>query len=796
MTHLFGAATRLQSERSRRRRAARAEGAELMKRAMAAGMVASMLVVAMATTVGAQTPVPGATITIVHGVRGLVADVYLDGTLILETFQPERTTAPVPIAPGPHVVEVHVSGAPAGSPPALTWPVDVAPDDRISAVVHLDAAGTPTVTRYDDDLSQIAAGQSRVAVRHAAAAGPVDVRLADQVLATNLANAQETVSSVPPAAAPLVVTATGSATPLAPPQEVTAAEGSALFLYLVGAQAEGTLGWVAQRVDGLQSVPVKVPTGDSGLAAPADELPIGSLSVVAASLLVTMVAGWLVLAAAAPPRSRPGVSARLVIALVALTVLVAACGRAPMSWSSPPRVSGACARRLRRPRVAAVEPPSRAGTERAAAAPTTAATTDRAPEHRGDGAGTARRPGPTGRGRADAIAIEGVAIAGPVVPVGVDAGTGELEVPPVANVVGWYRHGPTPGAEGSAVLAGHVDWHGEIGVFFHLSRVEPGSVVVVGYADGTQRRFTVVERRLIAKPELPVEEVFARTGPPALVLITCGGDFDRSIRRYRSNVVVTACPRPERPGAGFRRRSSCPSARRGRRRGEQVEQLAAGRPGRSGRLGGENRLGVPRPLHDGRIVEHRSGRLEQVHAPQRGATQHRVAGRAGEDAADELLAIHLLPIPRRDLLAAPLVAPGAIHRGGLPVDAVGLVADRFVVGESHGSGVAGMLLRRLHRGEGVGEGHRRPPAVDRVRGAERIANGQEVEDERASVDDEVPAHVLVTAHELHVGERHAVGRVGPRRATRGKAAISGSQAQVCRTALKASSSLPTNTASP
>ena len=31
-------------------------------------------------------------------------------------------------------------------------------------------------------------------------------------------------------------------------------------------------------------------------------------------------------------------------------------------------------------------------------------------------------------------------------------------------------------------------------------------------------------------------------GPPALVLITCGGDFDRSIRRYRSNVVVTAVP--------------------------------------------------------------------------------------------------------------------------------------------------------------------------------------------------------------------------------------------------------------
>jgi hypothetical protein len=201
----------------------------------------------------------------------------------------------VPIAPGPHVVEVHVSGAPAGSPPALTWPVEVAPDDRISAVVHLDAAGTPTVTRYDDDLSQLPAGQSRVAVRHAAAAAPIDVRLGDLVLATNLANAHETVSSVPPAVAPLVVTATGTATAIAPPQEVTAAEGTALFLYLVGSQGEGTLGWVAQRVDGLQSVPVKVPTGDSGLAAPVDGSPVGSLSVVAAALLLTLVAGGVLL---------------------------------------------------------------------------------------------------------------------------------------------------------------------------------------------------------------------------------------------------------------------------------------------------------------------------------------------------------------------------------------------------------------------------------------------------------------------------------------------------------------------
>ena len=234
-------------------------------------------------------------------------------------------------------------------------------------------------------------------------------------------------------------------------------------------------------------------------------------------------------------------NAQRFIALVALTVVVAACGRG--ADVVVVGVAGVGGVPVAPPTtVAPVERPPRADTRRVVAAPTTAATTT-----------VPRNIVATVPGRLDELArpveaapigilIEGVAIAGPVVPVGVDAGTGELEVPPVANVVGWYRHGPTPGAEGSAVLAGHVDWHGEVGVFFRLSRVEPGAVVVVGYADGTQRRFTVVERRLIAKPELPVSDVFARTGPPALVLITCGGDFDRSIRRYRSNVVVTAVP--------------------------------------------------------------------------------------------------------------------------------------------------------------------------------------------------------------------------------------------------------------
>jgi LPXTG-site transpeptidase (sortase) family protein len=132
------------------------------------------------------------------------------------------------------------------------------------------------------------------------------------------------------------------------------------------------------------------------------------------------------------------------------------------------------------------------------------------------------------------------AISGPVVPTGVNPSTGELDLPAEAKVVAWYRYGPTPGAAGSAVLAGHVDWHGVPGIFFRLRDLHTGDAVAVTMSDGSVQSWTVTDVRLVAKPELPVAEVFSRTGPPTLTLVTCGGSFDSHTHHYRSNVVVTA----------------------------------------------------------------------------------------------------------------------------------------------------------------------------------------------------------------------------------------------------------------
>lgn len=140
------------------------------------------------------------------------------------------------------------------------------------------------------------------------------------------------------------------------------------------------------------------------------------------------------------------------------------------------------------------------------------------------------------------VSIAGTDIDGPVVPTGVDASTGELAVYPDARVVGWYSYGPRPGESGSAVLASHLDWKGRPGVFVHLANVEPGQVVTIAFSDGSARSFRVVAREVIDKGALPTTDVFARTGPPQLRLITCGGSYDRATHHYRSNVVITAVP--------------------------------------------------------------------------------------------------------------------------------------------------------------------------------------------------------------------------------------------------------------
>jgi LPXTG-site transpeptidase (sortase) family protein len=147
-------------------------------------------------------------------------------------------------------------------------------------------------------------------------------------------------------------------------------------------------------------------------------------------------------------------------------------------------------------------------------------------------------PAPPVRVRLPAIGVDA-----PVTPVGVDD-RGRMDVPFDIRTVGWYRFGPGPGATtGSAVLSGHVDDRDQgYGAFHRLGALAPGDPVAVDLADGGVVSYRVAAVTRVPKGDLPVDEVFARTGAPRLTLVTCGGPFDNDAHAYTENVVVVARP--------------------------------------------------------------------------------------------------------------------------------------------------------------------------------------------------------------------------------------------------------------
>jgi sortase (surface protein transpeptidase) len=138
------------------------------------------------------------------------------------------------------------------------------------------------------------------------------------------------------------------------------------------------------------------------------------------------------------------------------------------------------------------------------------------------------------------ISVSEIDIDGPVEAVGIAADL-QLDVP-FAQAAGWYRHSSTPETPGATVIAAHVDYGGQPGLFYNLRLATVGDLIHLELADGTHADYAVLSVVLYDKTELPADELFRSGGPHALHLVTCGGSFDRFAKSYRGNQVITALP--------------------------------------------------------------------------------------------------------------------------------------------------------------------------------------------------------------------------------------------------------------
>ncbi|WP_233158328.1 class F sortase [Actinokineospora bangkokensis] len=118
-----------------------------------------------------------------------------------------------------------------------------------------------------------------------------------------------------------------------------------------------------------------------------------------------------------------------------------------------------------------------------------------------------------------------------------------LPVPTSLREATWWGAGLDSGT-GATVLAGHVNWRGQVGPFAELWAAKVGDAVSVVGADGRTYAYRIAKVDEVRKEGLPqrAEELFGQTGPHRLVLVTCGGRWVGGHDGYESNLVVTAVP--------------------------------------------------------------------------------------------------------------------------------------------------------------------------------------------------------------------------------------------------------------
>ncbi|MFD8231923.1 class F sortase [Streptomyces sp. NPDC059696] len=144
------------------------------------------------------------------------------------------------------------------------------------------------------------------------------------------------------------------------------------------------------------------------------------------------------------------------------------------------------------------------------------------------------------RSRATRLLIPYLRLDAPVMDLGLDRDR-RLTAPPDDDpkLVGWYRHGASPGEQGTAVAVGHLDTDSGPAVFAGLTELKPGRIVEARRADGRIAVYTVDKIKSYEKAHFPSQEVYGTRGRPELRLITCGGTYDRR-KGYSGNLVVFA----------------------------------------------------------------------------------------------------------------------------------------------------------------------------------------------------------------------------------------------------------------
>lgn len=137
------------------------------------------------------------------------------------------------------------------------------------------------------------------------------------------------------------------------------------------------------------------------------------------------------------------------------------------------------------------------------------------------------------------LRIEALAIDARILPLGKDH-EGRIAAPDGIWDTGWYSASSRPGEAGVSFIDGHISGPALPAVFKDLHALRSGDKVVVERGDGALLRYRVVTVRTQQVEEIDMASLLSTAvdGKPTLVLMTCGGNFDRTAYAYDQRVVV------------------------------------------------------------------------------------------------------------------------------------------------------------------------------------------------------------------------------------------------------------------
>jgi hypothetical protein len=237
----------------------------------------------------------GARIHLLHGIPNTPVDVEAGGANVFTNFQFGQTQDLSALA-GQTLTGLKVKLAGTNTVAIDAGNVALPASGNFTVIAHLDAAGTPKLSVFQNDTARTAAGQGRLVVRHTAAAPAVDVLAGGSPVFRNLTNSNEAKADLPAGTVSASVVPAGATTPVViGPANLNVQAGSSLIVYAVGSLSGGSIQVLTETIGGLGGTPTAVNTGNSPVTSDSgmNLALVGGLAVlalVAVGGLVTRVA--------------------------------------------------------------------------------------------------------------------------------------------------------------------------------------------------------------------------------------------------------------------------------------------------------------------------------------------------------------------------------------------------------------------------------------------------------------------------------------------------------------------------